>query len=47
MADSAYALLDSTVELTLEADPVDWVEQHHPVPLPDDEYPHADTRRGR
>ncbi|WAJ45017.1 hypothetical protein OK015_00280 [Mycobacterium sp. Aquia_216] len=27
--------------MTVEADPVDWAEQHDVVPLPDDEYPHA------
>jgi hypothetical protein len=29
--------------LTLEADAADWAEQHQAVPLPDDEYPHADA----
>ncbi|BDE11276.1 MULTISPECIES: hypothetical protein [Mycobacterium] len=30
--------------MTLEADPVDWLEQHDVVPLPDDDYPHAGDR---
>jgi hypothetical protein len=43
MSDHARALLAQTAALTLEADPADWADQHRPVPLPDDEYPHVDT----
>lgn len=44
MADYARSLLAQTAVLAVEADLVDWAEQHHSVHLPDDEYPHADTR---
>lgn len=43
MADHAHTRPAPTGMLTLEADAADWAEQHQAVPLPDDEYPHADA----
>lgn len=43
MADRARSLLAQTAVLAVEADLVDWAEQHHSVHLPDDEYPRADA----
>jgi hypothetical protein len=42
MAHPVHTLPAPIAMLTLDADAADWAEQHEPVPLPDDEYPHTD-----
>ncbi|HXO83240.1 MAG TPA: hypothetical protein VN856_25540 [Mycobacterium sp.] len=41
MIEDALTLLAGKPSLTVEADLTDWAEQHYPVTLPDDEYPHT------
>jgi hypothetical protein len=44
VADYAPTMSDWAAALTREADLTDWIEQHCPVSLPEDEYPHVDIR---
>jgi hypothetical protein len=41
MIDTMSRFAAQIAAMTVEADLVDWAEQHDAVPLPDDEYPHV------
>jgi hypothetical protein len=41
MMDAMSRFAAQIAAMTVEADLVDWAEQHDAVPLPDDEYPHV------